>query len=101
MGLPGEDLTMKNNGVTTIYILRHGESAYNALTTEDHYVPGQWGPGGAPLTEKGKKEAKMRAESLKHIHFDAIFSSDVTRAIETAKILKLERKLVISTTKAI
>ena len=91
---------MKNN-MTTIYIVRHGESEYNALQHEDHYVPGQWGIKGAPLTEKGKEQAKKRAEDLKHIHFDAIFSSDVTRAKETAEILKLERKLTISTTKAI
>ena len=93
-------MIMKNN-LTTIYIVRHGESEYNALPVEDHFVPGQWGEGGAPLTETGKKQAKERADHLKDIHFDAIFSSDVARAIQTAEILKLKRQIAIQTTRAI
>src|ERR1700683_2558661 len=93
-------MMMKNN-MTTIYIVRHGESQYNALLQEDTYVPGQWGEGGAGLTKKGEEQAKQKAEELKHIHFDAIFSSDTTRAIQTAKIVKLERQLAIQTKKAL
>lgn len=92
---------MKNKDLATIYIVRHGESAYNALTHEDQYIPGQWGSGGAPLTKKGREQAQKRAESLKHIDFAAIFASDVSRAVQTAEILKLERKLAITTRKAI
>lgn len=84
--------------MTTIYIVRHGESKYNVLRHEDIYIPGQWGEGGAPLTKNGKKQAKERANHLKSIHFDAIFSSDATRAIQTAEIIKLGRKLTIQTT---
>jgi broad specificity phosphatase PhoE len=91
---------MKNN-FATLYIVRHGESAYNALPKEDQYIPGIFGPGGAPLTETGKEQAAKRAEDLRHIHFDAIFSSDVSRTTQTAEILKLERELAIQTTKVI
>lgn len=91
-------MMMKNN-LTTIYIIRHGESEYNALPQEKEYVPGQWGVPGAPLTKKGIEQAHKRAEELKNIHFDAIFSSPASRATGTAEILKLQRELEVQTTK--
>jgi broad specificity phosphatase PhoE len=93
-----EDMMMKNN-MTTIYIVRHGESEYNALPKKDNYISGQYGIEGAPLTKKGKEQAHKRAEHLKQIPFDAIFSSDLARAKQTAKIMKLEREIAIQTTK--
>ena len=96
-----EDMTTKNDQLTTIYIVRHGESDYNALPNKNIYKPGMWGEGGARLTKRGEIQAKKRAKHLKHIHFDAIFSSAATRAIQTAEIVKLERKLAIQTTEVI
>lgn len=88
---------MKNN-MTTIYIVRHGESEFNAILREEHYVPGQFGKGEAPLTNKGEKQAEKIAYKLEDISFDAIFSSDVARTVQTAEIIKLKRKLTIQTT---
>ncbi len=101
MELLVEEGMMTKNKITTIYIVRHGESEYNALTNENLYIPGQWGVKGAPLTNEGKKQARKRAEDLKHVKFDAIFSADVARAMQTAEIIKLERKLAIQTTNII
>lgn len=90
---------MKNN-MTTIYIVRHGQSEYNADSEAGGvHIPHRWGEVGGPLSKKGEEQAKKRGEYLKHIYFDAIFSSDLTRAVQTAEIIKLERQLAIQTTK--
>lgn len=61
----------------------------------------QWGELESPLTILGEEQARKRAEELRNIQFDAVFSSDLTRAKQTAEILKLERELAVQTTKAI
>ena len=62
---------------TIIYIIRHGESLgnYNRLFL---------GHTDMDLTERGYKQAEMTAEALKNIHIDAIYSSDLMRAYNTA-----------------
>lgn len=77
--------------LTTIYIVRHGETEYNV----EERVQGQ--PTDSPLTAKGEKQARERARELKYINFDAIFSSDLGRTVRTAEILKLDRQLAINT----
>lgn len=76
----------------TIYWVRHGETEYNLK----EIIQGQ---ADSPLTELGLKQAKQRAEKLMHVKFDAVFSSDLPRAAKTAEILKLDRQLVVNTTK--
>jgi broad specificity phosphatase PhoE len=90
--------TMDNPNLTTIYLVRHGESESNANSDKDSSFHRQWGEFEAPLTEKGQEQAQKRAEELKDIQFDAIFSSDLTRAKQTGEIIKLERQLAIETT---
>jgi broad specificity phosphatase PhoE len=41
----------------------------------------------SPLTEEGKKQALLLADLLKNEHFDAAYSSDLGRAIDTAKTI--------------
>jgi probable phosphoglycerate mutase len=53
----------------------------------------------SPLTPEGVRQVKATAEELKHVRFDAIFSSDSPRAQKTAEIIKLDRKLAIQTSK--
>jgi len=77
--------------MTTIYIIRHGESTHNAGIFKGEKLHE------IPLTETGKKQAEKVAQKLKNIHFDVIFSSHYVRAQETAKIIansiKLEHKV--------
>lgn len=76
-----------------LHILRHGETEGNAQGILQGYVAD------SPLTEKGIEQARNRAEELKDINFDAIFSSDLSRTYKTAEIVKLDREIVIQTSK--
>lgn len=63
-----------------LYLVRHGEAEGNA----ENMLMGQSDPA---LTEAGKKDAKKMGEGLKSVKFDKIYSSDLRRAFETARII--------------
>ena len=66
-------------GMTKLILIRHGESLFNL---EKRYT----GQLDVPLTEKGLEQAKITADYLlKNYKIDEIYSSDLSRAIETAK----------------
>jgi len=75
-----------------IYLIRHGETDWNVKRIVQ-------GHSDNPLNETGELQAKELAKRLKHIHFDAIFSSDLLRARRTAEIIAQEKKLAVQTTK--
>ena len=75
----------------TLYIVRHGETQWN----KEKIVQGHTD---IPLNDTGKEQAQAQSEHLKHIHFDAVYASDLIRAKQTAEILLRERKLAIITT---
>ena len=65
--------------MTTLLLIRHGESKANELGL---YA----GHGDFELSEKGRKQAKLTAEFIvSHYSIDAIYSSDLKRAYQTAK----------------
>lgn len=66
--------------MTTLYLLRHGQSEWNVL----HKVQGQED---TALTERGIEQAGMAAERLKDEKIDIIYSSDLRRAYDTAEIV--------------
>ena len=62
-----------------VYVIRHGESESN-LTR-------RWtGWQDVLLTDKGRKDAQAAHEYLKNIPFDKVYSSDLARAMDTARI---------------
>jgi broad specificity phosphatase PhoE len=66
--------------VTIILLARHGQSDWNATR--------RWqGHADRPLTEKGRAQARALAERLAHIELDAVYSSDLRRAAETARVV--------------
>ena len=65
---------MKN---TVFYLIRHGESLGNATRT---YL----GHTDLDLSELGYEQARATAEHLRSVPFDAIYSSDLLRAHNTA-----------------
>ena len=62
-----------------LYGIRHGESETNL----SHHWTG-WND--VNLTDKGRQDAARAGEMLKGIDFDAIYASDLTRALNTAQI---------------
>lgn len=80
--------------LTTIYIVRHGETEWNVRRIIQ-------GHSDSPLTKKGIAQAKALARRFKTLHFDAIFSSDLVRAKRTAEIIALEKRLAIETTRVL
>ena len=63
--------------MTIILLARHGQSDWNATR--------RWqGHADRPLTEKGRAQARALAARLEHIELDAVYSSDLRRASETA-----------------
>jgi broad specificity phosphatase PhoE len=81
-----------SNTYCTIYIVRHGETLNNVNAV----VQGQTD---SKLTEAGIDQAKIFGQEFKNIHLDAVFSSDLGRAMNTAELIKLNRELAINTTK--
>ena len=63
---------------TRIYIVRHGESLGNATRR-------MLGHTDLDLSELGYRQAQCTAEYLKDVEFDAIYSSDLLRALNTAR----------------
>lgn len=71
-----------------LYIVRHGKTYWN----EQRKIQG-WAD--IDLTEEGREVAVLSAEGMKDIHFDAIYSSPLKRANETAYILRGDRDLPV------
>ncbi|MBI5126917.1 histidine phosphatase family protein [Candidatus Roizmanbacteria bacterium] len=69
---------MKTNCI--LYLVRHGQTEWNVRKLIQ-------GHRDIPLNEKGKEQARKLADELKAIKFDAIYSSDLKRASETAGLI--------------
>lgn len=66
--------------MTTILIARHGQSDWNEEK--------RWqGHADRPLTERGRQQAQALADRLAHIELDAVYSSDLQRARDTAAVV--------------
>ncbi|HEY4209447.1 MAG TPA: histidine phosphatase family protein [Puia sp.] len=63
-----------------VYFLRHGETPFNV--DGNRYC----GRTDAPLTEKGKGQARLVGEQLRGVALDGVYSSPLQRAYETALV---------------
>lgn len=77
-----------------IIIVRHGETDYN----KEHRMQG-WID--VPLNKIGRNQARAAAAKLVDIKINTVYSSDLERAHETARIIAKSIKKAISTTKAL
>lgn len=67
--------------VTTLYAVRHGQSTWNATGLLQGQAPGP------ELTPLGYEQAFTAAVALAGTRIDAIHSSDLHRAVQTAEVL--------------
>ena len=72
----------KEDQETRLYLVRHGETVWNV---EDKMQ----GVKDSPLTEKGIEHARLLGQSIKElsIEVDRIYTSDLGRAFDTAKLV--------------
>jgi broad specificity phosphatase PhoE len=63
-----------------IYLVRHGESTWNAVRRV------QGNHGGVRLSELGRAQAALLGERLRRIDFGPVYCSSAERAVETARI---------------
>ncbi len=80
---------MNNNAIsqaTTLIVVRHGETEWN----RDGLQQGQQN---SDLTELGIQQAQAVADALEEYSFDAIYCSDLGRAVQTAEIIAEPHKL--------
>lgn len=78
---------------TRLYLIRHGQSAGNA---EGRFG----GHGPTPLSELGVQQAERTAKALAKEGIDVIYSSDLTRAVQTAEPLAALLDIPINTSEA-
>ena len=64
--------------ITKVYVVRHGQTAWNL---EEVFR----GRADIPLDDTGKKEVHLAGEALKHETIHAVYSSPLSRSMETAE----------------
>lgn len=75
----------------TLYLVRHGETTYNAEgRVQGHHDP--------PLTGLGVRQAEAAADRLSGEQIKAVISSDLRRAAGTAQIVAARHSLNVETT---
>ena len=74
--------------MTTIYLIRHGE-------TEANIALKYQGCTDTPLTPNGLKQVACLAEHLRPVRFDCIYTSPMTRAVRTAQAVGEGRNIPI------
>ncbi len=75
--------------MTRVFLIRHGETEWN----KNMRYQGQTD---VPLSDAGRKQAEALSSCLAKVDFTAAYSSDLSRAYETATILAAPHKLPVS-----
>lgn len=74
----------------TIYLVRHGETDWNRQGIYQGITD-------VPLNDRGKAQAKACGQALEGVVFDKIISSDLSRALYTAKAIRGDRDIPLVT----
>ena len=72
------------------YIFRHGQTDYNAEKRVQSFLD-------IPLNNTGIEQAQALSKNLTGVKFDCIYSSSLSRALETAKIVVGKKNIKIIT----
>ena len=71
---------MDYDKTTELIVVRHGETVWNEIGKQQGWLDTE-------LNEIGRAQAQAIADSLTDEHFDALYSSDLGRAMQTAEII--------------
>ena len=74
--------------VTTIVLIRHGETAWNAERRLQGHLD-------IALNEEGLRQARALGDALAGEGFDAIYASDLARAWQTAQAVAAPHQLIV------
>jgi broad specificity phosphatase PhoE len=77
--------------VATLLLARHGESDWNRAKRWQGFAD-------RPLTDRGRQQAEELADRLDDTELDAVYSSDLQRARDTAEVVARRRGLTVATT---
>ena len=77
--------------MTTIYLVRHGETVDNVRQIMQGQTQGE-------LTAQGRAQAAEVSERLRGERIDAVVSSDLKRSVDTARIIAEPHALVVRQT---
>lgn len=77
--------------MTTLYLVRHGETVDNAAQIMQGQTQGQ-------LNAHGIRQAEELRDKLRDLPIDAFVSSDLRRSIQTCEILARPRGMSVTTT---
>lgn len=74
--------------MTEVLLIRHGETAWNAVKRLQGHLD-------VPLNAKGEQQAAALGHALRAEPLDAVFSSDLQRALHTAQALAAPRGMQV------
>lgn len=77
--------------MTTLYLVRHGETVANKAQVLQGQTPGE-------LNETGRKQARQVCKLMADAHIDAFVASDLRRAMQTCGIIAAPHHLPVVTT---
>ena len=77
-----------------LHLIRHGETEWNSQHRAQSYTD-------IPLSDVGRQQAQCTAERLKDVDFDIAYSSDLSRAKETAEIILGKRNIQVKTSRSL
>ncbi len=72
-------MTIFTDEITTIHVIRHGETSWNVLKKVQGHID-------IALNDKGREQAKGLIKKLEKVTFSHCYTSDLLRATETAEI---------------
>lgn len=75
--------------MTTVYIVRHGE-------TDSNVCGACLGHSDIPLNEMGREQVRLLAKKFIDVEFDAVYVSPLLRTIDTAAAIKKKAPMIMS-----